>query len=198
MIGIPLGWVAANASEWFIHKYWLHGLGKNKRSFWSFHWHDHHKASRQLDMDDPDYEKIPFKEWDPPTKEIVALLGGAVVHAPLFPVAPFFVGTIWYCAARYYYVHRKAHLDPEWAKEHLPWHYDHHMGPNQDANWCVTHPFFDNVMGTRERWLGTEEEVAGRSRRAHFVQTARKKWRARLAGEADAGGVRESDERRAA
>ncbi|RYZ84400.1 MAG: hypothetical protein EOO68_31675, partial [Moraxellaceae bacterium] len=27
--------------------------------------------------------------------------------------------------------------------------YDHHMNSNQDANWCVTRPWFDYVMGTR-------------------------------------------------
>ena len=36
------------------------------------------------------------------------------------------------------------------GKQHLPWHYDHHMGRDQNANWCVTHPLFDNVMGTRK------------------------------------------------
>jgi hypothetical protein len=25
------------------------------------------------------------------------------------------------------------------------------MGPNQDANWCVSYPWFDHVLGTRER-----------------------------------------------
>jgi hypothetical protein len=33
------------------------------------------------------------------------------------------------------------------------------MGPNQEANWCVTRPWFDVIMGTRERWVGTEEEA---------------------------------------
>ena len=69
---------------------------------------------------------------------------------PLFPVAPFYVATLWYCAANYYYLHKKAHENPEWAREHLPWHYDHHMGRNADANWCVTKPWFDYVLGTRE------------------------------------------------
>lgn len=180
MIGIPLGWLVSNASEWLIHKYWLHGRGKNRKSFWSFHWHDHHKSARTLGMEDPDYLNTPFKAWDPQTKEIAALLAGAAVHAPLFPVAPFYVATVWFCAARYYHVHKKSHLDPEWAKEHLPWHWDHHMGPNQDANWCVTHPFFDQVMGTRKEWLGTEEEVASRARREHFQKLAKEK---RAAGE---------------
>ena len=39
MIGIPVALAASNAGEWLIHKYWLHGLGKNKKSFWAFHWH---------------------------------------------------------------------------------------------------------------------------------------------------------------
>ena len=36
MIGIPIGLIAANASEWLIHKYVLHGPGKKKDSFWAF------------------------------------------------------------------------------------------------------------------------------------------------------------------
>lgn len=35
-------------------------------------------------------------------------------------------------------MHRRSHLEPEWAKKRIPWHYDHHMNSNQDANWCVT------------------------------------------------------------
>ena len=47
MLGIPLGLLYANASEWLIHHYVLHGLGKKKRSFWSFHWGEHHRACAQ-------------------------------------------------------------------------------------------------------------------------------------------------------
>ncbi len=157
MIGIPLGWLYANVGEWIIHKHVLHGLGRKKSSFWSFHWHEHHRESRRRDMHDSQYERS-LLEWGPQSKEVVSLLGAAVVHAPLFPVAPFFTGTLWYCIWRYYRVHKRAHLDPDWARENLPWHVDHHMGRNQNLNWCVTHPFFDYVMGTRKRYVGTEEE----------------------------------------
>jgi sterol desaturase/sphingolipid hydroxylase (fatty acid hydroxylase superfamily) len=75
---------------------------------------------------------------------------------------------VWLSAYGYYLVHKKSHLDPEWARKHLPWHYDHHMGPNQDANWCVTLPLFDHLMGTREHYVGTEREARDRQR-----QTAR-------------------------
>jgi len=37
MIGILAGLAYANASEWLIHKYALHGLGKRKGSVWAFH-----------------------------------------------------------------------------------------------------------------------------------------------------------------
>ncbi|ERS10046.1 MULTISPECIES: hypothetical protein [Marinobacter] len=35
------------------------------------------------------------------------------------------------------------------GKKAIPWHYNHHMNTNQDANWCVTRPWFDYIMGTR-------------------------------------------------
>lgn len=46
-------------------------------------------------------------------------------------------------------MHKKSHLDPEYARTRIPWHYDHHMNANQNANWCVTRPWFDYIMGTR-------------------------------------------------
>jgi sterol desaturase/sphingolipid hydroxylase (fatty acid hydroxylase superfamily) len=72
-----------------------------------------------------------------------------VAHLPLIKVAPWFTGAIWYSGLNYLYTHRKAHLDPEWAKRHLKHHYDHHMGLDQDKNWCVTRPWTDIVLGTR-------------------------------------------------
>jgi hypothetical protein len=158
MIGIPLGWLYSNAGEWLVHKYVLHGLGKNKNSFWSFHWHEHHRESRRHDMVDPGCKRPVFRAWDAQTKEAVALLGVAAAHLPLLPLAPFFTSTVWFCTWRYYRLHRKAHLDPVWAREHLPWHVDHHLGRQQNLNWCVTHPFFDNLMGTRQSFLQAQRE----------------------------------------
>jgi len=164
MIGIPLGLLYANASEWLIHKHLLHGLGANKKSFWAFHWHEHHRACRRSDNRDAQYEQSVFAHATR-RKEAMLLLAGGFVTTPLWPVAPFFVGAVWYSTYRYYQVHKKSHLDPEWAREHLPWHYDHHMGPNQHANWCVTRPWFDEIMGTREPYVGTEREARDVARR---------------------------------
>src|SRR5688572_26528790 len=101
MIGIPLGLFYSNAFEWVIHKYVLHGRGKDKKSFWAFHWHDHHQTSRKNEMVDVQYTK---PKWgiNPRTKEIVALAAGAAIHLPLFPIAPFFTATVVYSTVKYY------------------------------------------------------------------------------------------------
>ena len=48
----------------------------------------------------------------------------------------------------YYITHRKAHIDTEWCRKKLPWHYEHHMGKNQNINWGVRRPWVDKIMGT--------------------------------------------------
>ena len=150
MIGIPIGLLYSNLGEWLIHKYVLHGLGRNKRSFWSFHWHAHHRASRKSGMYDAAYASSLWGGgWNAQAKEALSIFLMGVAHAPLLPVAPFFTATVWYSMLRYYRVHQRAHLDPAWAEAHLPWHVDHHLGANQDANWCVTRPWFDDWLGTR-------------------------------------------------
>ena len=165
MLGIPLALAAFNASEWLVHRYILHGLGRRKGTYWSFHWHEHHRNARRHGMDDSDYRR-PLFGWHAQAKEALGLAFSALTLAPLVRRAPWFVATAWACHGYYYYVHRRSHRDPAWAREHLPWHYDHHMGPNQHANWCVTFPWFDRVMGTREPYVGTEREASDRARAA--------------------------------
>lgn len=191
MLGIPLGLAYANAGEWLIHKHVLHGSGRRRESFWSFHWLEHHRASRLNGFRDADYERGLLSGWNAQTKEAAALAGAALAHLPLLPVAPFFTGTVLYAIWNYYRKHERAHLDPAWAREHLPWHYDHHMAPNQDANWCVTKPWFDHLMGTRVPYVGTERErqdlARAERRRRRRAARARAKAEAReSAAEVDA------------
>ena len=168
MLGIPLGLAVANATEWLMHKYVLHGLGRKKGELLGVPLARAPPATRARNGHvDPDYQRPLFSRWNG------AEQGGARRSsrarsrvAPLLPIAPFFVGTVAYCAVNYYRKHKRAHLDPAWAREHLPWHYDHHMGPNQHANWCVTRPWFDQLMGTREPYVGTERERRDLERRA--------------------------------
>ncbi len=60
MIGIPIALATFSAAEWLIHKHLLHGRGKNKKSLWAFHWHEHHGNSRRGEMRDETYERSPF------------------------------------------------------------------------------------------------------------------------------------------
>ena len=173
MLGIPVGLLVFNAGEWVAHKYVLHALGKRRpgKSFFAFHFFEHHQATRKHGGHDPNYQRSLFG-WHAQGREALALALLGVAHAPLFPVAPFYTATIWYSLVNYHRVHKKAHLDPEWARAELPWHYDHHMGPDQEQNWGVTHDWFDRLVGTRVPYVGTDKEASDRARRARRVKAA--------------------------
>jgi hypothetical protein len=147
MIGFLLGLAYTNAGEWLLHKHVLHRLGRNPRSFWRYHWL-HHGEARRNQMRDPVYRQSVWG-WHAHGKEALSLAALAAAHLPLLPVAPGFTAAVWYGALNYYVKHRRAHLDPAWGHAHLPWHEDHHLGPSPEANYCVTRPWFDIVMGTR-------------------------------------------------
>jgi len=137
--------------EWLVHKYVLHGRGKNKKSFWAFHWHSHHKTCRKNKNSDINYK---FPGGPPVKKEIISLILATAVHFPLWYVSKLFYLAVVVLVIRYFYMHRKSHLNVEWGKKNMPWHHDHHMGKNQDANWGVTTDFIDLLMGTRVKPIG--------------------------------------------
>jgi hypothetical protein len=133
--------------EWLIHKYILHGLGKNKNSWFSFHWHTHHKMCRKHNNKDTNYES--GFSHSSIKKEIIGLIGLTVIHSPIIFASPVFFISLAACAARYFYIHKKSHTDIEWGKRHVPWHWDHHIGKDQNVNWGVTSEFWDLIIGTR-------------------------------------------------
>lgn len=146
------GLITVNAGEWIVHKHVLHGLGRRRGSFFAFHWREHHRTVRGCAFRDPDYERSVFGRHAQ-GKEAGLLVAAGLAMCPLGAVSPWFVGGIWTGLAAYYFVHRKAHLDPEWAKEWVPGHYAHHMLGNQQHSWNVTLPIFDTIM--RTRWCDT-------------------------------------------
>lgn len=152
VLQIMLGLIYANAGEWLMHKYILHGLGKNPNSFWAYHLYGHHVVSSQNYMMDPGYKTINPAVWNAQTKELAVLAGVVLLHLPLLRVLPLFTATLYGSLLLYYYQHRKAHLNPGWAKRHLRWHYEHHFGHAGNANWCVTWPWFDYLLGTRVKY----------------------------------------------
>ncbi len=152
------GLLVANAFEWVAHKYLLHGTPRKGQPRFSLspasmnsHW-THHRMVRKTEFADECYEQGLTHE-----RTRLELLSLAVVATAASGLSLLvsrqskgFVAAYYYSAARYFYVHQRAHLEPEWAKKRIPWHYDHHMNTIQDANWCVTRPWFDYLMGTRE------------------------------------------------
>ena len=142
-----LGLLVANAGEWFIHRYLLHGLGKHQGSFWAYHIYQHHHIAGQLNMLDPGYQKWPSL-WNSQAKELLVLCCIFILNTPFFSLLNGYAWGITISIVSYYFLHRKAHTDINWAKTYLPWHYQHHL-VNSDANWCISYPLFDYLMKTQ-------------------------------------------------
>lgn len=148
MLGFPLGIFVANGLEWYFHKVWLHEFPTKYRNSPFFTHIAHHKRARLNNFHDEGYAESMFKNAEI-YNEKTALIGLAGAATVFLPVAPFFTAGLYYEIWNYWRIHAKSHLDPEYAKNRIPWHYDHHMTSNQNANWCVTRPWFDYIMGTR-------------------------------------------------
>jgi len=150
-----IGFVYTQFLEWIIHKYLFHRLGKNKKNkFFAFHFYEHHRNSRNnLFIDNPSL------------KETVSIIILTILHLPVIAFSFALYGGITAGALRYYYVHRRAHIEPEWCKENYPWHYAHHMAVTQEMNWGVTTDRFDKLFGTRLVYVGTEREKRDTQRR---------------------------------
>lgn len=146
------GFLYSTLFEWVAHKHILHGLGKKKGSFWHFHWTHHHRC-RKNDNHDSLYEgeKDHNSRYDT-LKEKGSVWSLAAIHAPLLwtSLAPFALMII-FMSGYYLWAHSYSHRNVEWGKRWMRHHYDHHMGKNQDANWCVTFSLWDHILGTRER-----------------------------------------------
>ena len=152
--GFIAGLAVANAFEWFAHKYVLHGVHRPGQPRYSpvpksmeSHW-AHHREVRKQDFSDECYVEG-IDHWRTRNELMSLAVAAGVLSVVFYPFSKGMALAAIYSAGNYYYVHRRAHLEPNWAKRTIPWHYDHHMNSNQDANWCVTRPWFDYVMGTR-------------------------------------------------
>ena len=152
--GFIAGVMISNAIEWVAHKYILHGVHRKGKARFSpspasmnSHW-AHHRFVRKQQFGDDGY--VEGLKNERTRLELLSLvIVASTASAMAYPFSKGMALSFWYCAGKYFYVHRRAHLEPDWAKKRIPWHYDHHMNSNQDANWCVTRPWFDYVMGTR-------------------------------------------------
>ena len=78
-----LGLLVANAGEWFIHRYLLHGLGQQADSFWAYHLYEHHAVARHNNMLDAGYQKWP-ELWNSQAKEWLVLVCILFLNLPFF------------------------------------------------------------------------------------------------------------------
>jgi sterol desaturase/sphingolipid hydroxylase (fatty acid hydroxylase superfamily) len=147
---IILTWIYGHILEYIIHRLVLHKIGAKKGSILSFHFYGHHSISRLNNFFDKSYTGFPVR-WDPAGKELLSLLFLFVIHIPVALHFPWAGLVVILSLLRYYYVHRKAHSDTAWAKRNLVWHYDHHMGLNQNKNFGVRSDIVDKIVGTRVR-----------------------------------------------
>tara|TARA_B100000131_G_C17947815_1_gene545155 strand:+ start:357 stop:824 length:468 start_codon:yes stop_codon:yes gene_type:complete len=142
---VVVAFAYSSVMECVLHKWVLHGLGKRKKNIFAFHWKTHHRLVRKNNFYDHQYEDA---TTGGPLRERISLYALVLAHAPLITVAPAFVLTTAFCARRYYKLHKRMHLEPEWAKKNFPWHWEHHMGKDQDKNWGVTSNWVDKLFGT--------------------------------------------------
>jgi len=144
-----LAYLYGHIAEYFIHKFVLHSYGLRKSSPLSFHFEEHHRNARKNDFIDPSYNSV-VPGWDAAGKEIFYLILTLLLHIPIYFVSNIFYIVLALSAIEYYYKHRRAHTNADWAMNNIPWHYDHHMGRNQHFNWGVRSDILDRLLKTRD------------------------------------------------
>ena len=128
--------------EYVVHKYILHNHKYFKSAFKN-HFGTHHKTSRKSQMYDAGYETIVGSKF-----EMISLTIVSIIHLPIIFFSTLAYFTLMANLVHYYYIHRKSHIDVNWGRANLPWHYAHHMGKNQNMNWGVRSPMFDKLLRT--------------------------------------------------
>jgi sterol desaturase/sphingolipid hydroxylase (fatty acid hydroxylase superfamily) len=153
LLQVAIAWVYSHIIEYCLHRWWLHDY---KRKHWfKDHFGNHHKAAKKNQMYDARYHS----KIDPiGDREIKGLGLLALMHCPVAFWFPWAYLVLVYSAITYFFVHRRSHQDYRWARENVPWHYDHHMGPDQHMNWGVRLPWVDWFVGTRAIHVGTPRE----------------------------------------
>ena len=139
---LAIGWLYGHIFEYIAHKHVLHNKKKFKKVFRN-HFKTHHNASRKNKMYDKNYSRLVSSKF-----EIVSLLSILILHFPVVFILPYFYGMIVWSVMSYYLIHRLSHLNIEWGKKWLPWHYEHHMGKDQHINWGVRLPIVDKFLKT--------------------------------------------------
>ncbi len=157
LIQFSATWLYGLFFEYAVHRWILHGPGRKKSSIVSFHFHEHHAIARRRNMHDESYISNKWK-LNSKTKELIALVLAFTVHIPIMIALPWVGLAVFLSIVSYFFQHAKSHKNVEWGRVALSWHYDHHMGPDQNKNFGVRTDFFDKLFGTRRIYYGTRTE----------------------------------------
>ena len=153
VLQVAIAWAYSHVLEYCLHRWLLHN--RKRKKWFRNHFGDHHRIARKNMMfDSKAHDSLSIK-GDPEIKGLIVL---SLLHAPVAILWPFAYAYLVVAACTYFAVHRRAHQDFRWARENVPWHYDHHMGKNQNVNWGVRLPWVDWIMGTRVPWKGEQKE----------------------------------------
>ena len=146
ILNFILAFLVSSFLEYIIHRYVLHN--KLFPKIFKYHFGRHHGQSRRLNGIDPDYFKFP-KNLKDGLFEILGIIFLNIIFIPFYFLDIWFFGFIISYSWFYYFIHRYFHIYPDFFKKILPWHWDHHMGKNQNINWGITNPIFDLIFRTR-------------------------------------------------
>lgn len=147
-----VAWLVQQFSEWAIHKYILHPMGKKKGSFFHYHW-EHHNRCRKNNNIDQEYVDMFNGKFSPMVKKEIWMMVALNLFLAL-PTAVYVFAPYGICVAVwqwiYFFVHAMSHADGV-GSALLPWHDEHHMGKDQNLNWGVTSDWPDRWFGTKSR-----------------------------------------------
>ena len=140
LLQVIVAWFYGHVLEYFLHKI-MHDY-KRFPFLFKHHFSGHHKISRKNKMRDESYDNIFTKTS---LFEIIGLSIGIIIHLPIVFFFPFAYITLLIGIVQYYWMHRKSHIDVDWGKNVMPWHYDHHMALDQNKNWGVRSNMIDRL-----------------------------------------------------
>tara|TARA_B100000945_G_scaffold266853_1_gene226759 strand:- start:70 stop:642 length:573 start_codon:yes stop_codon:yes gene_type:complete len=156
VLQVGIAWLYSHVLEYLLHRHVLHNP-KVSKSWFTEHFAEHHFAAKRNHMIDIKYNEPITGLWKDQEIRGLAFLGA--LHFPIWFFFPIAYYTLLLCAVSYYMVHRSCHRDHETGRDIFPWHYDHHMAPNQHKNWGVRLPIIDWVFRTRKKWKGEKKEI---------------------------------------
>jgi len=114
-------------------------------------------------MRDPGYERS-LLEWNPQSKRSRRSRPASRWHCPSSRSRRSSPGPLAWSALHYYRVHKRSHTDAQWAREHLPWHYAHHLGATRTPTGASRDPG-STGHGNRAGHAGVWSQTGRRHRR---------------------------------